>query len=976
MSSNDDNLDGGGGRVIETKGTKSDKKAKPENKCKHCGHQFMQKSDLTKHLEKKNGCIPIAKIEATVSTTIAKIEATNAANNKIQEIHGLFKSCLDILRNDAEHLIGDEALYELSYFLILKQAEKHILNGNIDIYNLDHYDANAIQEYTEEDFLLNIEYIKFSKFVEYVHIPGKEINLIQIFNEFMWNQILSKHPKFKDVFEPGKKSFIKSPKTIKKIVITLGKINFDEYDFDILGEAYESIFVDAVFGAGGNKKSELGQFFTPPKVKKMLINLVSPKIKENGEIESILDPASGTGGILNSVIKHYKQMGILDEVVLREQLKNNIYGMEIKGKIYNLCLSNMLINTGEILPEVKCADSIRYFHNIKVDNIIANPPFSITMDYTSLLQSLGTMEKLNDYIPIKVGGKNSEILFLQMMMHCLNVGGKCATVMLDGQKMYGASAGYDKAREYLMRSCDLQQVILCPAGTFTSTASKTCVLFFTKKKERADTVEIIGDAKRRTYKFCKTHATKKVKFFDFNPDTEEKHFILEVDIAQIAEKKYSLNYTEYLEKEEEPEDVEGIEYVELGTVCEFKNGKNITKKDLIDGIYPVVGGGKSPLGMHNEYNVNENTIIISKDGAYAGFINRYNTKIFVSNHGIYINDFSNLILSNYVYYYLIMIQNTLYNLQSGPCQPGIKKEDVAKIKIPIISIEKQNRIVNYLDQLFSEDKKYSLQSVVEYYESNDIFKLLIMGHFTIFEKLVEWQYQSTEIKDQIKFIKDRQSKYLQLMTFGTEFKTLGTVCEFKNGKNITKKDLIDGIYPVVGGGKSPLGMHNEYNVNENTIIISKDGAYAGFINRYNTKIFVSNHGIYINDFSNLILSNYVYYYLIMIQNTLYNLQSGPCQPGIKKEDVAKIKIPIPSLEIQSQIVEYCNHNDERIKQLESELIQNKELAKLFIGQDFDKIQDEDITNEDITNEDTANEDTTNEDAINEDTINEDTINEY
>ena len=26
---------------------------------------------------------------------------------KTQELHSLFKSCLDILRNDAEHLIGD-----------------------------------------------------------------------------------------------------------------------------------------------------------------------------------------------------------------------------------------------------------------------------------------------------------------------------------------------------------------------------------------------------------------------------------------------------------------------------------------------------------------------------------------------------------------------------------------------------------------------------------------------------------------------------------------------------------------------------------------------------------------------------------------------------------------------------------------------------------------------------------------------------
>jgi type I restriction-modification system DNA methylase subunit len=150
-------------------------------------------------------------------------------------------------------------------------------------------------------------------------------------------------------------------------------------------------------------------------VKKLLVTLVNPKLKDNGEIESVLDPASGTGGILNTIIKHFKQFEKSNQITseeLRQQLIKNIYGIEIKGKIYNLCLSNMLINTGEILPNVICADSIRKFHNIKVDNIVANPPFSVTINYDELLTSLGSLEILDDYIPIKTGGKNSEVLFL------------------------------------------------------------------------------------------------------------------------------------------------------------------------------------------------------------------------------------------------------------------------------------------------------------------------------------------------------------------------------------------------------------------------------------------------------------------------------------------------------------------------------------------------------------------------------------
>jgi type I restriction-modification system DNA methylase subunit len=707
--------------------------------CEFCKKEFSQKNDLTRHLSKKNACIPINEI-------FEKKEKLLTNNGKIQELHSLFKTCLDILRNDAEHLIGDEALNELSHFLILKQAEKHIENGSIDIYNLELY-KDGVKKYGNEKFLEYLEYIKFSKLIEYVKIPEKESNIKKIFDEFLWKEVLSKHPKFKDVFEDGKKSFIKESTTIKKIVIALSSIDFNNYDYDILGEAYESIFVDAVFGAGGNKKSELGQFFTPTKVKKLLVNLVNPKLKDNGEIESVLDPASGTGGILNTIIKHFKQFEKSNQITsekLRQQLIKNIYGIEIKGKIYNLCLSNMLINTGEILPNVICADSIRKFHNIKVDNIVANPPFSVSINYDELLTSLGSLEILDDYIPIKTGGKNSEVLFLQMMIHCLNINGRCASVMLDGAKMQSSSSGFNFVREYLMKSCDLHEVIMCPAGTFTSTASKTCILFFTKKKERKDVVEITGT--KRILKFCKSHSTKKVNFYDFNPDTEEKHFIKEVNINEISENNYSLNYSEYgIDDEEEIKSHDGIQWIEIGSVCKLKNGKNITKDKLVDGEYYVVGGGSKPLGKHNEYNVNENTIIISKDGAYAGYVSKYDTKIFVSNHGIYIDSFNENILKDYIYYYLkLSLQDKLYKLQTGPAQPGIKKENVEKLKIPLISLEKQKKIIKFLNDIHN---KVNILDTSKYYSHINIFNLLLNQEFQTYNSLIIAQLFNIKIND-------------------------------------------------------------------------------------------------------------------------------------------------------------------------------------------------------------------------------------
>ncbi len=911
--------------------------------CEHCGHNFKQKNDLQRHLNKKNGCIPINKI-------IEKKEQQTNTNGKIQELHSLFKTCLDILRNDAEHLIGDEALNELSHFLILKQSEKHILNGSINIYELKLYTEGINQydkKYGNGKFLEYLEYVKFSKLIEYVNIPEKEKNIKKVFDEFIWKEVLSKHPKFKDVFEEGKKSFIKEPSTIKKIVIALSTIDFNNYDYDILGEAYESIFVDAVFGAGGNKKSELGQFFTPPKVKKLLVSLVNPTLKNNGEIESVLDPASGTGGILNTVIKHYKQFEKSNQITseeLRQQLIKNIYGIEIKGKIFNLCLSNMLINTGEILPNVICSDSIRKFHNIKVDTIVANPPFSVTIPYDELLTSLGSSEILNDYIPIKTGGKNSELLFLQMMIHCLNINGRCATVMLDGQKLYGSSSGYDTVREYLMKSCDLHEVILCPAGTFTSTASKTCILFFTKKKERDDVITITYDKSgtKRNLKFCKTHSTKHVKFYDFNPDTEEKHFIKEVNIDEIASKHYSLNYTEYGNDEEEIKDEEGIEWLELNNICDIQYGDRIVKKNIEPGEYDVYGGGDKTFTT-NTFNRDGYNIVISRFALSKKCVRLLNHKFYLNDSGLTILVKTDNILNKYIGYYFTFNQYVIYNLARGTGQKNLDITNFKLIKIPIISIEKQYKIVEFLDQLFTT--KYNIQNVVEYYEGHDIFRLLLDEKYELFEKLVEWQNQSTELSKQIEFFKKRQQNYLYIMGKSeSNVKRLGEVCDMSCKGNTNSSNITNtGEYPFYKASvTNPSGTHSSYCFDDvEYLLFIKSGGNSsnplslshgiGKVYLVNGKSCANTEVVKLKNNDNILLK-YLYYYLHNEQLNIQKLAKYSTNLGhIDMNKFKEFNIAIPSLEKQKDIVDSCENNDSIIQQLEQEIEDNKKMAKEFMN---------------------------------------------
>lgn len=869
-------------------------------------------------------------------------------------IIGELKSCLDILRNDKSHLTGSDALYEITHFIFLKQIEKHF-DSQIDIDNLENYDSEEIENQGVEKFRKNLQYVRFSKFAD--AIISKKIeteNILGFYKFFIWDEILKKHPKLRLIFENLKlSSKIEESETVRDIVLKLNDKTFLNYD-DTLGQAYEEIFTDTVYGGGKSGKSELGQFFTPEKVKNLLLNILQPKISPNGEIESVYDPACGTGGILNSVIKWYKKNGNNKEI--EKQFKNKLFGVELKYEVFYLCIVNILLNTGHILgivqqekktngnDNIKCSDTIRTFHSTKVDIIMANPPFSVKIDYNKLKRDIGSEEKLNSYIPVKVGGANSEMLFLQTMIYSLKIGGRCATVMLDGEKMYGKGSGFKDTRELLLKTCDLKEIIQCPPKTFTSTSSKTCILYFHKKKEMTEVVERL---KRDKYKFKGDYVTSKVKFYDFDLEREEKVFLAEVDIEDIVKRDFSFNLRDYLKEDEKV--FSDFEYKTLGEICDIKiggtpstkikeyyeNGSNIwvSVKEL-NGKYIYDSKQKiTDLGVENS-----NVKIAPKDSVLFSFklsIGKTaiaGTELYTNEAIASINSKNSIVLNKYIFYYM---SNTNFekNARGSIGSKGsLNKESVSNLKIPIPPLETQQKIVNFLDPL---SEKYNLTEFNTYYDSNDkLFNLLLTEQFELFTKLLEWYYQHVELKSQIEFKKKVCERYVYINGHNKECekKSLGEICDIKQGKNLTKKEIIKGNIKVIGGGKI-IGFHNISNIERKTTVITRVGDVN--ITFMNEPYYLTDNGFCLLH-QNHITNKYIFYYLSNNHKILYHLYNGAAQKVISKTNLSNLKIPIPPLEIQQKIVEYCENNEKRIEQLENEIKENETLAKEFLKNILDK----------------------------------------
>ena len=735
--------------------------------------------------------------------------------------------------------------------------------------------------------------LKFSEL-----ISNKEDNYLFLLKP-LWECVLSEHPKTKDIFSKDNFFNIKNQSSFTKIFKKLSDFDFSNIEVDIQGEAYEEVIKDVMTG------KTLGQFFTPPLIKKFIVNKIKPNVLHDGKIETIFDPAMGTGGFLITALRHFTKESNEKSIQLDWNFISNqgLGGREPEPDTYQLARANMLISSGHMFNVLEMGDTIRNPIQNKYDIVMTNPPFGIKgLNYDEINPSLR-----NEYLPIKT---NSAVpLFLQAIIYMLKINGRCGVVLPDGQELFGKQKMLISVREYLMKTCDLKEVVYIPGGVFTHTHIKTCVFFFEKKKEGTDVLQTkvsrskkTNNETRRSYKFIKEHTTEKVDFTQFDLETGETKLLVSVPIEKLANNGYSLNYSEYLEVEEEKFNFDDIEVKTLGEIFDdISTKKNIPSSKRINGKYRFFTCSNK-YSTHNEYYYEGSYLIHGSRGTIKGSVFHTNNEKFSIGTSMFISEMkkdTNCELK-YIYYHLKYKSNILDKYINGTAIPMINKNNFYNIKIPIPPLELQKDIVEKIDFIYeqciveSENKIQQLKKLNEMYLKNRI------------------QFENTE-------------------------KTLEEGCEFKNGKSLSRKNFIEGIYPVIGGGKKPSGFHNEYNREKNTILCSQSGANAGYINKHNIETWASDCFSICPD-ENICLNNYLFYILKNKQKDIYKLQTGTAQPHVYSSTISNIKIPIPSIQVQKEIVDYCDNNNDLIKELEQEIERNRDLADKIINSICQKVE--------------------------------------
>jgi len=696
--------------------------------CELCKKEFNQKIDFTRHQNKKAPCITLTEMQQISKTKEVKTEfKTNLST--------IFNYCLDVLRNN-EHLTGDKALRTLAHLLDLRLLESQFGNQiDIDTYEYDFssYEDEIIEKHKAK--LLSM--VRFSNLAK-----EKEENIPKIM-KCLCEEILSVHPITKNIFLKWKGFDIQHQSTYKKLIDKLYTFDFEAVDEDILGEAYEEVIKDVMTG------KVLGQFFTPPKVKQMMIKLIDPQLKADGTIEKIFDPAMGTGGFLISSLRHLLQQSKTKGIKMNWDFISNegLGGREAEPDTYQLAISNMLISSGHMFNVLEKGDSIRNPITNKYDIILANPPFGIDgLTYNEILHPLR-----NEYMPIK---SNSAVpLFLQAIIHMLKVNGRCAVVLPNGKELFSKGNELVAVREYLMKTCDLKEIYYLPP-VFTHTTISTCVFNFIKKKECGDALETkikiskIQKETAREYNFTKTHQTNKVKFYNYNPENEMKHLLIEVPIEKISKNGYSLNYAEYLDDTTETNYEDNIVVKTLEEICSIDYGTRIVRGNNTEGEYPVFGSGRQMFSTET-FNREGFNVLIGRFALSLECVRIVNQKLFLNDSGLSVKPKTDNVLHKYIAYYLLENQNIIYDCARGTAQKNLDMNKFKNLKIPIPSIEQQKEIIKQIDDLNDENKKIEEQIKQNIKKSKQIISGIVVKSIIDNEPIDEVQNEIAHVEEEV-----------------------------------------------------------------------------------------------------------------------------------------------------------------------------------------------------------------------------------
>jgi type I restriction-modification system DNA methylase subunit len=878
----------------------------PIYSCEKCDQEFKQKSDYTRHINKKYPCVTqeqlATKIEKVTDfikqKVVDKTENINLKDleNDLAELAKTTNPSKKDIKGDTENIISNkEALKD-------KIHEIHNFLRN----NGAGYGMNALKVF---NILYGLKKIEENKLLDKIKLKKPDCkfsHLLSLANEnkdeelteLIYGSILdSIHgSEIRDLL------FYEIPKNIKSSTFTylikeINKITEIEKKCNVLlsGKIYEYFI-----GRDETAISELGAYFTDRHIVDYIYKKIEPILNEDSTIKSMCDMFGGSGGFttgyINYLIKTYP-----NKINWQTEIKK-VNHFDMNEDVIKSAGLEFFCLTGEIpdmMKNLKYKNSFNdEFNHNNYDLVITNPPYGgdkqnqtdsqLKRDKVKnyikeelkeladteiinhrkkqlkIIEELEKQEKkecdktkvslsmcsnrVNKFaVKHKLSGNDKEACSLILMMDLLEKNGICAGVLKEGVFF---NKTYKDLRKCLINNFNVTKVISVPKDQFENTTVKTSIVIFDSKTTKTQQVEFY-DLNVERYEEDKFEVINNMVILTENKgDIKEVSDILvsKATLEELNENPiHSLNSKDY--NKTEIICGEDYELKKLGDLCNcLPTTKHYTNIGKTEGEYRFYCSSQEKKLYVDFCEIEKYSIILGQGGHF----NIHFDKNFTPSKHVCVlqTKNENIDLLKFCYYLIPELQKTF--ITNGSTISWLNKTNIKDLNVPVPKTP--------------EKMKYWVDKISK-------------QHNILTTKKQKIEDLETQVKNKIQeIINDEECEEVEM----------SELCEIKSGKAINSENRTGNTYPYYAAN-GISGYVDEYLFDGEYIICAQDGS-IGATHKVNGKFYASNHvWVLKNNNTNI---NYIYNILKYFVD--YNkITSGSVIPKMTKDKLAKLKIQIP-----------------------------------------------------------------------------------
>lgn len=342
-------------------------------------------------------------------------------------------------------------------------------------------------------------------------------------------------------------------------------------------------------------------------------------------------------------------------------------------------------------------------------------------------------------------------------------------------------------------------------------------------------------------------------------------------------------------------------------VCNVEYGTRVVRKRDAGTIYPVYGGGGETFFL-NTFN-RENRVVVARFAMSEKCTRRVIGKFALNDSGLTLSS-RNLskLRQDYLDYFILSINDQIYESARGTAQKNLDVPAFRQMKIIYpASLERQHEIVQKLDSAFAEIDLLEENLEQSDQKSKQLLQSILSGSFE--NSGVKHEFGGT--------LSDQRQAWPSV--------ALKDFCKMYQPSTISTKEMIPTGKYVVYGANGPIGRYNKFNHEEPQLLVTCRGATCGAVNMSEPFAWINGNAMVIQpnlDVATLDYMKYAFLGGIDVSSSI----TGSAQPQITRTTLEVLKVPLPTLDRQIEIVEKLDFVFTEIEVLRSRLKLKKDLV--------------------------------------------------